>query len=110
MVPRGDVQYVVSEYGAVNLFGKSLQERAIAMIAGNVRLSNEGRGTVDVTDGQCAARADVSGNIALDKVRRGAAELRRAGAERGERRPSAAVRTHGCLGEGEGRRRAAGPI
>ena len=29
---RGDVHYVVSEYGAVNLFGKSLQERVIAMI------------------------------------------------------------------------------
>jgi len=33
VVPRGDVQYVVSEYGAVNLFGKSLQERAMAMIS-----------------------------------------------------------------------------
>ena len=33
VVPRGDVHYVVSEYGAVNLFGKSLQERAIAMIS-----------------------------------------------------------------------------
>ncbi len=33
VVPRGDVQYVVSEFGAVNLFGKSLQERAIAMIS-----------------------------------------------------------------------------
>jgi acyl-CoA hydrolase len=32
VVPRGDVQYVVTEYGAVNLFGKSLQERAMAMI------------------------------------------------------------------------------
>ena len=32
VIPRGDVQYVVSEYGIVNLFGKSLQERAIAMI------------------------------------------------------------------------------
>jgi acyl-CoA hydrolase len=32
VVPRGDVHYVVSEYGAVNLFGKSLQERAMAMI------------------------------------------------------------------------------
>jgi GNAT superfamily N-acetyltransferase len=32
VVPRGDVQYVVTEYGAVNLFGKSLQERVIAMI------------------------------------------------------------------------------
>ncbi len=32
VVPRGDVHYVVSEYGAVNLFGKSLQERVIAMI------------------------------------------------------------------------------
>ena len=30
--PRGDVHYVVSEYGAVNLFGKSLQERVMAMI------------------------------------------------------------------------------
>lgn len=33
VVPRGDVQYVVTEYGAVNLFGKSLQERATAMIS-----------------------------------------------------------------------------
>lgn len=32
VVPRGDVHYVASEYGAVNLFGKSLQERVIAMI------------------------------------------------------------------------------
>jgi len=33
VIPRGDVQYVVTEYGAVNLFGKSLQERALAMIS-----------------------------------------------------------------------------
>jgi acyl-CoA hydrolase/GNAT superfamily N-acetyltransferase len=33
VVPRGDVHYVVTEYGAVNLFGKSLQERAMAMIS-----------------------------------------------------------------------------
>jgi len=33
VVPRGDVQYVVTEYGVVNLFGKSLQERAISMIS-----------------------------------------------------------------------------
>ncbi len=33
VVPRGDVHYVVSEYGAMNLFGKSLQERAMAMIS-----------------------------------------------------------------------------
>lgn len=33
VMPRGDVQYVVTEYGVVNLFGKSLQERAIAMIS-----------------------------------------------------------------------------
>ena len=33
VVPRGDVKYVVTEYGAVNLFGKSLQERAMAMIS-----------------------------------------------------------------------------
>lgn len=33
VIPRGDVQYVVTEYGAVNLFGKSLQERAMAMIS-----------------------------------------------------------------------------
>ena len=33
VVPRGDVQDVVTEYGAVNLFGKSLQERAMAMIS-----------------------------------------------------------------------------
>jgi GNAT superfamily N-acetyltransferase len=33
VVPRGDVHYVVSEYGAVNLFGKSVQERAMALIS-----------------------------------------------------------------------------
>ncbi len=33
VVPRSDVYFVVSEYGAVNLFGKSLQERANAMIS-----------------------------------------------------------------------------
>ncbi len=33
VVPRGDVHYVVTEFGAVNLFGKSLQERVIAMIS-----------------------------------------------------------------------------
>ena len=32
VVPRGDVHYVVTEYGAVNLHGKSLQERVLAMI------------------------------------------------------------------------------
>lgn len=31
--PRGDVHHVVTEFGAVNLFGKSLQERAVAMIS-----------------------------------------------------------------------------
>ena len=33
VAPRGDVHHVVTEYGAVNLFGKSLQERAMAMIS-----------------------------------------------------------------------------
>ena len=33
VVPRADVHYVVTEYGAVNLFGKTLQERAMAMIS-----------------------------------------------------------------------------
>ncbi|MBU3917810.1 GNAT family N-acetyltransferase, partial [bacterium] len=33
VVPRSDVHYVVSEFGAVNLFGKNLQERALAMIS-----------------------------------------------------------------------------
>jgi acyl-CoA hydrolase/GNAT superfamily N-acetyltransferase len=32
-VPRDDVRDVVTEYGAVNLFGKSTQERALAMIS-----------------------------------------------------------------------------
>jgi GNAT superfamily N-acetyltransferase len=32
VVPRADAHYVVTEYGAANLFGKSLQERALAMI------------------------------------------------------------------------------
>jgi acyl-CoA hydrolase/GNAT superfamily N-acetyltransferase len=33
VVPRGDVHYVVTEFGVVNLFGKSFQERAMAMIS-----------------------------------------------------------------------------
>lgn len=33
VIPRGDVSYVVSEFGTVNLFGKNLQERATAMIS-----------------------------------------------------------------------------
>ena len=33
VVPRADVQYVSTEFGVVNLFGKSLQERAVAMIS-----------------------------------------------------------------------------
>jgi acyl-CoA hydrolase/RimJ/RimL family protein N-acetyltransferase len=33
VIPRGDVHYVVSEYGIVNLFGKSLKERAMALIS-----------------------------------------------------------------------------
>jgi GNAT superfamily N-acetyltransferase len=33
VVPRGDVQYVVTEYGVLNLFGKSIQERAIGLIS-----------------------------------------------------------------------------
>jgi len=33
VVPRSDVHYVVSEFGVVNLFGKSIQERATAMIS-----------------------------------------------------------------------------
>ena len=32
-VPRDDVRWVVTEYGAVNLFGKSTQERALALIS-----------------------------------------------------------------------------
>jgi len=33
VLSRGEVQYVVTEYGSVNLFGKSIQERAIALIS-----------------------------------------------------------------------------
>ncbi len=33
VVPRGDVHYVATEYGVVNLFGKTLQERVMAMIS-----------------------------------------------------------------------------
>ncbi|MEW5733784.1 MAG: GNAT family N-acetyltransferase [Thermodesulfobacteriota bacterium] len=33
VVARGDVHYVVTEYGAVNLFGKNLEERALALIS-----------------------------------------------------------------------------
>ena len=32
VVPRGDVHHIVTEYGVVNLFGKSIQERVVAMI------------------------------------------------------------------------------
>lgn len=32
-VPRADVQYVITEYGAFNMAGKSLQERAVGMIS-----------------------------------------------------------------------------
>ncbi|MCP4746544.1 MAG: GNAT family N-acetyltransferase [Desulfobacteraceae bacterium] len=33
VVPRGDVHYVATEFGIMNLFGKSLQERAMAIIS-----------------------------------------------------------------------------
>jgi acyl-CoA hydrolase/GNAT superfamily N-acetyltransferase len=33
LVPRGSVNYVATEYGVVNLFGKNLQERVMAMIS-----------------------------------------------------------------------------
>ncbi len=33
VVPRGDVNYVATEYGVVNLFGKNIQERALALIS-----------------------------------------------------------------------------
>jgi acyl-CoA hydrolase len=33
VVPRGDVHYVATEFGVVNLFGKNIQERALAMIS-----------------------------------------------------------------------------
>ena len=33
VTPRADVQWVVTEYGAVNLYGKSLQERAKLLIS-----------------------------------------------------------------------------
>ena len=32
-VPRADVQYVITEFGAFNMAGKSLQERAVGMIS-----------------------------------------------------------------------------
>jgi acyl-CoA hydrolase/GNAT superfamily N-acetyltransferase len=32
VVPRGDAHFVVTEFGVANLFGKNLQERAIALI------------------------------------------------------------------------------
>jgi acyl-CoA hydrolase/GNAT superfamily N-acetyltransferase len=32
-IPAADVTYVITEYGAVNLFGKNVQERAMAMIS-----------------------------------------------------------------------------
>jgi acyl-CoA hydrolase len=32
VVPRSEVHYVVTEYGSVNLFGKSIQERALSLI------------------------------------------------------------------------------
>ncbi len=33
VTPRADVQWVVTEFGAVNLYGKSLQERALLLIS-----------------------------------------------------------------------------
>ena len=33
VVPRGDVQFIATEYGVVNLFGKTLQERAMDLIS-----------------------------------------------------------------------------
>ncbi len=33
VIPASDATYVVSEYGVVNLFGKNIQERAMAMIS-----------------------------------------------------------------------------
>ncbi len=33
VVPRSDVNFVATEYGVVNLFGKNIQERAIALIS-----------------------------------------------------------------------------
>jgi acyl-CoA hydrolase/RimJ/RimL family protein N-acetyltransferase len=33
VVPRGSVQYVATEYGIANLFGKNLQERVVALIS-----------------------------------------------------------------------------
>ncbi len=33
VIPRADIQYVVTEFGAFNMFGKSLQERAMGMIS-----------------------------------------------------------------------------
>jgi len=30
---RGDVDYIVTEYGAINLWGKTIQERARALIS-----------------------------------------------------------------------------
>ena len=33
VVPKGDVHYVATEYGLANLFGKTLEERAMAMIS-----------------------------------------------------------------------------
>ncbi|MFP4476479.1 MAG: GNAT family N-acetyltransferase [Desulfatibacillaceae bacterium] len=42
VVPRGDVHYVVTEYGVVNLFGKTIGERAMAMISiANPRFRDE---------------------------------------------------------------------
>lgn len=32
VVPRGEVQFVVTEFGTANLFGKTLEERALALI------------------------------------------------------------------------------
>ncbi len=33
VLPKGDSYFVISEFGAVNMFGKNLQERAMAMIS-----------------------------------------------------------------------------
>jgi 4-hydroxybutyrate CoA-transferase len=36
---RADVHYVVTEYGVANLFGRSLRERALALIESPTRTS-----------------------------------------------------------------------
>jgi len=83
VVPRSDVYYVVSEFGAVNLFGKNLQERAMAMIslahpdyrdgllqeAKDLGLMGKSRKLNDCVHGIYPAKMEETKNYGNDEVR-----------------------------------------